>query len=106
MKERLIGLGEERFGRRPDVILDLAADGSTRQYFRVVWDGERTVIGAIGPDRDENRAFLSFAKAFRGAGLPVPEIYAEDQNAGVWLEEDLGDTTLFKAVRRRAFTGT
>ena len=98
MKERLIGLGEERFGRRPDVILDLAADGSTRQYFRVVWDGERTVIGAIGPDRDENRAFLSFAKAFRGAGLPVPEIYAEDQNAGVWLEEDLGDTTLFKAL--------
>ena len=98
MKERLITLGEERFGRRPDVVLDLVADGSTRQYFRLVWDSERTVVGAIGPDRDENRAFLSFAGAFRGIGLPVPEIYAEDQEAGVWLEEDLGDTTLFKAL--------
>ena len=78
--------------------MDLAADGSTRQYFRLVWDGERTVIGALGPDSDENRAFLSFAKAFRKAGLPVPEVYAEDRKEGVWLLEDLGDTTLFKAL--------
>ena len=98
MKERLITLAEERFGRRPDVVLDLVADGSTRQYFRLVWDSERTVVGAIGPDRDENRAFLSFAGAFRAIDLPVPEIYAEDREAGVWLEEDLGDTTLFKAL--------
>ncbi len=98
MKERLIELGEEAFGRRPDGILDLAADGSTRQYFRLVWDGTRTVIGAIGPDHEENRAFLAFAKAFRGAGLPVPAIHAEDRAAGVWLEEDLGDTTLFQAL--------
>jgi aminoglycoside/choline kinase family phosphotransferase len=98
MKERIVSLAEERFGRRPDGILDIAADGSTRQYFRLVWDGDRTVVGAIGPDRDENRAFLAFAKALRKAGLPVPEIHAEDQDAGVWLEEDLGDTTLFQAL--------
>jgi len=98
MKERLIGLFEERYGHRPDVILDLAADGSTRQYFRLVWGDEQTAVGAIGPDRDENRAFLAFAKAFRDTGLPVPEIYAEDREAGVWLEEDLGDTTLFRAL--------
>jgi aminoglycoside/choline kinase family phosphotransferase len=98
MKERLIGLFEACFGRRPDVILDMAADGSTRQYFRLVLDAERTAVGAIGPDRDENRAFLEFAKVFREAGLPVPTIYAEDRKAGVWLEEDLGDTTLFKAL--------
>jgi len=98
MKERLIGLAEQRFGRRPDVILDLAADGSQRQYFRLVWDPERTVVGAIGPDHDENRAFIAFARAFRGIALPVPEIYAEDQTAGLWLEEDLGDTSLFQAL--------
>jgi aminoglycoside/choline kinase family phosphotransferase len=98
MKERLIGLFEEHFGHRPDVILDLAADGSTRQYFRLVWGEDQTAIGAIGPDREENRAFLSFARAFRDEGLPVPEIFAEDREAGVWLEEDLGDTTLFKAL--------
>jgi aminoglycoside/choline kinase family phosphotransferase len=98
VKERLIGLFEERFGHRPDVILDMAADGSTRQYFRVMWGEQQTAVGAIGPDREENRAFLAFARAFRNAGLPVPEIYAEDREAGVWLEEDLGDTTLFLAL--------
>ena len=98
MKERLIGLFEEHFGHRPDVILDLAADGSTRQYFRLVRGDDLTAIGAIGPDREENRAFLAFAKAFRAVDLPVPEIYAEDREAGVWLEEDLGDTTLFQAL--------
>jgi aminoglycoside/choline kinase family phosphotransferase len=98
MKERLIGLFEEHYGRRPDTILDMAADGSTRQYFRLAWGDEQTTVGAIGPDHEENRAFLTFAKAFREVALPVPEIYAEDLEAGVWLEEDLGDTTLFQAL--------
>jgi len=98
MKERLIGLSGDYFGRRPDMILEMAADGSTRKYFRLVWDRDTTAVGAIGPDHDENRAFLAFAKAFREVPLPVPEVYAEDREAGVWLEEDLGDTTLFKAL--------
>ena len=98
MKERLVQLFTERVGHRPDAIVDMAADGSTRQYFRLLWGDGQTMVGAIGPDHDENRAFLSFARAFRKEGLPVPEIYAQDREAGVWLEEDLGDTTLFQAL--------
>ncbi len=100
MKERLVQLFSKKYGRRPDAILEMAADGSTRQYFRLLLDGQETVVGAIGPDHEENRAFLSFAKAFRGIGLPVPEIFDEDREAGVWLEEDLGDTTLFQALTK------
>jgi len=98
MKEHLVQLFIDQVGHRPDAILEMAADGSTRQYFRLVWSGDRTMVGAIGPDHEENRAFLSFARAFRRVNLPVPEIYAEDREAGVWLEEDLGDTTLFQAL--------
>ncbi|MBT8396548.1 MAG: phosphotransferase, partial [Gemmatimonadetes bacterium] len=98
MKERLVQLFSRKYGQRPDAILDMAADGSTRQYFRLLLEGRETVVGAIGPDHEENRAFLSFAKAFRKIGLPVPEIFDEDREAGVWLEEDLGDTTLFQAL--------
>jgi len=100
MKERLIKLFSERVGRRPDAIVEMAADGSTRRYFRLLWGGDRTMVGAIGPDHEENRAFLSFARSFRELGLPVPEIFAEDRESGVWLEEDLGDTTLFEALTR------
>jgi len=98
MKERLVQLFSSRVGHRPDAILEMAADGSTRQYFRLIWGDRETMVGAIGPDHEENRAFLSFARAFRGIGLPVPEIFAEDREAGVWLEEDLGDSTLFQAL--------
>jgi aminoglycoside/choline kinase family phosphotransferase len=98
MKERLIQLFSERYGHRPDAIVEMGADGSTRQYFRLLWNETNSVVGAIGPDHEENRAFLSFAAAFRTLGLPVPEIMAEDREAGVWLEEDLGDTTLFEAL--------
>lgn len=98
MKERIVTLFEHHFGHRPEGIIEMAADGSTRQYFRLVWGGDETAVGAFGPDPEENRAFLSFAKAFRKLGLPVPEIYAEDREAGVWLEEDLGDTTLFQTL--------
>ena len=46
--------------------------------------------------REENAAFIEFSRHFRGHGLPVPEIYGEDLSQGAYLEEDLGDTTLFE----------
>ena len=58
--------------------------------------GNRTAIGILYPVREENAAFLEFSRHFRRHGLPVPEIYAEDLGHGAYLEEDLGDTTLFE----------
>src|SRR5205807_10665668 len=46
--------------------------------------------------REENLAFLEFSRHFRRHGLPVPEIYAEDLQHGAYLEEDLGDASLFE----------
>ena len=54
-----------------------------------------TAIGILHDVREENAAFLAFSRHFRARGLPVPEIYAEDLAHGAYLEEDLGDTTLF-----------
>ena len=33
-------------------------------------------------------------------GLPVPEIYESELDAGAYLEEDLGDVTLFQFLSR------
>ena len=66
--------------------------------YRLVGDDMETAVAVIGPDADENRAFLSFTEAFRSIGLPVPQVYGVDEKAGVYLEEDLGDTTLFDAL--------
>src|SRR5579863_5216765 len=54
----------------------------------------------------ENAAFLAFSKHFRKHNLPVPEIYAEDLAQGAYLEEDLGDTTLFEFLSKNRQGGT
>lgn len=79
-------------------MLDLRADGSNRALYRLLDADGRSVVGVFGPDAEENRAFLSFSASLRGAGLPVPEIFAANEAEGVYIEEDLGDLTLFDAV--------
>ncbi len=76
----------------------VAGDGSDRRYWRLTAADGTTAVAAHGADREENRAFLTFSRTFRELGLPVPEVYAADEAAGVWLLEDLGDTTLFDAI--------
>jgi len=55
-----------------------------------------SAIGIVYPVREENVAFLEFSRHFRRHGLPVPQIYAEDLGNNAYIEEDLGDTTLFE----------
>src|SRR5271157_1468615 len=69
--------------------------GSGRSIVRLTGGG-KCAIGILYSVREENVAFLEFSRHFRRRGLPVPEIYAEDLNQGAYLEEDLGDTTLFE----------
>src|ERR1039457_3995894 len=69
--------------------------GSGRKIVRL--SSERlSAIGVLYNVREENVAFLEFSRHFRRHGLPVPEIYAEDSSQGAYLEEDLGNTTLFE----------
>ena len=72
---------------------ELGASG--RKIIRLA-NREHHAIGVLHDVREENVAFLEFSRHFRGIGLPVPEIYATDLERGAYLEEDLGDTTLFQ----------
>ena len=69
--------------------------GSGRIIVRLTGSGQRA-IGILYQVREENVAFLEFSRHFRRHGLPVPEIFAQDLSQGAYLEEDLGDTTLFE----------
>jgi aminoglycoside/choline kinase family phosphotransferase len=69
--------------------------GSGRAIVRLTGGGF-SAIGILYPVQEENVAFLEFSRHFRRHGLPVPEIYAQDLSQGAYLEEDLGDTTLFE----------
>ena len=68
--------------------------GSGRKIIRLTGAG-KNAIGILYGVREENVAFLEFSRHFRKHGLPVPEIYGEALDQGAYLEEDLGDTTLY-----------
>src|SRR5438309_1384622 len=73
--------------------------GSGRSIIRLAGD-KLSAIGILHDVREENVAFLEFSRHFRRHGLPVPEVYAEDLNQGAYLEEDLGNTTLFEFLSK------
>jgi aminoglycoside/choline kinase family phosphotransferase len=94
----MVRLFERRFGTEPASVLEMSADGSNRRYYRLVGPAMESAVAAYGPDAEENRAFIAYTRSFYGAGMPVPELYGFEEEARVWLLEDLGDTTLFDAL--------
>ena len=90
-------LFEKRFGIPAEQVdaLQGKLGGSGRTIVRLRGGG-MSAIGIVYSVLEENVAFLEFSRHFWAHGLPVPEIYAEDLNEGAYLEEDLGDTTLFE----------
>jgi aminoglycoside/choline kinase family phosphotransferase len=94
IEQLLSELFERWSGKKPQLFLPLAPSGGNRVYYRLQ-RGDFSAIGAYGPDRKENEAFITFTRHFHAKGLPVPEIYAENLNEEVYLQEDLGSTTLY-----------
>jgi len=99
-------LFEQHFHAPPERIVPLQGElgGSGRKIIRLANEKHRA-IGILYGVREENVAFLEFSKHFRRHGLPVPEIYAEDLTHGAYLEEDLGDTTLFEFLSKNRSGG-
>ena len=97
--EALRKLYEQWKGEAPVQAERLAGAGSNREYYRMT-DGEgQSVIGCIGTSRDENHAFVCLTKHFTRRQLPVPQILAVSNDELRYLQTDLGDQSLFDALR-------
>jgi hypothetical protein len=77
-------------------VIPLTPDASTRKYYRIGWKN-RTAVAAVyqEPFDPEFHPYLDVTRLFLDCGIPVPEIYAVDGNAGIIVQEDLGDRQLF-----------
>ena len=94
MSKKLTILFEAHFKETVVQSDPVKANGSDRKLFRLTGK-KHSAIGVENADRTENIAFLEFSHHFHNLGLPVPEIYSEDIDSDIYLEEDLGDDTLF-----------
>ena len=96
-------LYQDYTGHTAESIEPLAGAGSNRKYYRL--KGNPQLIGVYGTSEAENRAFLYMAKHFTEKGLPVPQIYAQSDDGMAYLQEDLGDISLFQAIEQGRTTG-
>lgn len=81
---------------KAEVDLRLAAgDASFRRYYRLHLPGGTTrMLMDAPPEQEDSRPFVAIARRWDAAGLPVPQLYADDLALGFLELEDLGDTPL------------
>ena len=98
MNKEVAQLYAKIFGMPPKAMTPLAQGASKRSIFRV--HGDRgLVIAVVNENLAENLAFIGFSKTFHSLGLPVPEVFGVDESNRVYLQQDLGDTTLLDELR-------
>ena len=86
------------FGSEPQNAQLLPLSGSARKYYRITGSGD-TVIGCLGTNPAENRAFLTLDAKFCACGLHAPEVYAVTGDGMAYIQEDLGDGQLFELLK-------
>jgi len=102
--EQLKQLFEKYTGRNAEEIKELSSSGSNRRYFRIK-GGNLSIIGVVGTNFDENKAFISLSRQFLEKGINVPKVLAVSQDGMAYIQEDLGDNQLYLAVSQGRDSG-
>lgn len=81
---------------KADITLSSAVgDASFRRYFRLTLpNGATQVVMDAPPEQEDSQPFVTIAKRWHSAGLPVPKVHAANLADGFLLLDDLGSTPL------------
>lgn len=91
------------FGQSPDSIELLPVSGSDRRYYRIA-SGNHRAIGASNHNVPENNSYFYFTELFRRHDINVPEVFAISKDHRHYLQQDLGNTTLFHKLSQEGQT--
>jgi aminoglycoside/choline kinase family phosphotransferase len=90
-------------GQEPTQVDVLPQSGSDRRYFRLHGEG-KAVIATFGANVPENDAFIYFSTHFKNKELHVPKVLAVGEDRTIYLQEDLGDTSLLNVLEAKGFS--
>ncbi len=94
-QEILSRLAQTFSGQSVTAVVALPKSGSHRAYYRITLQDDTTLIGAYNDDLDENRAFFAYTRFFSSKGFPVPTLLAVAEDELHYLQNDLGNLTLY-----------
>jgi len=84
---------------KEDRIEKLPQSGSDRIYFRIYAE-KHTYIATFNLNVKENRTFIYFSRHFTNANLPMPQIFAVNDDNTIYLQEDLGTDSLLDNLEK------
>ncbi len=97
--DEIVKLYTQWSGHAPQTVEALPKAGSNRHYARLYDAAGNSVIGVNGPSVDENKCFVYLAQHFASKGLPFPEILSVSADSRCYLQQDLGRTSLYDALK-------
>jgi len=86
-----------------DSIHKIPQSGGDRIYFRI-HQGAATWIATYNLNVKENQTFIYFAQHFHEKGMPVPKLLAVNQDQTVYLQEDVGSSSLLDELEQAGKT--
>lgn len=79
-------------------ISEIPQSGGDRRYYRLS-SGVGACIGTYDPDAKEAECFTRLSEDFEKAGCPAPRTLAHTPDFHLYLQEDLGDNSLFSQIK-------
>jgi hypothetical protein len=84
----------EKNNQKSDIEI-LTPDASTREYFRINWQNQTAIACVYGEAFvAAEHSYLDVTALFLANDLPVAEVYEFDENLGIVIQEDFGNTIL------------
>lgn len=99
MAETLQLLFRQATGLECATLVPLTPAGSNRRYYRLSAQGT-SLVGVEGTSVEENEAFFAIATHLRRQGLNVPAVYAVSDDRRCYVQDDLGDVSLFQLIQQ------
>lgn len=101
--EEIITLFKNVTGEEP-TCEKIKGEGSNRKYYRLR-STHHTLIGVEGTNQEENRSFITLAQHFHSQGLNVPKLIGVSEDGMRYLQEDLGEDSLFSLIQNGIKSG-
>ncbi len=103
MQEAIKQLYLSLTGKAWDAIEKIPQSGGDRIYFRIK-QGEDSYIATFNLNLKENETFIYFAQHFHAKGLPVPKVLAVTADQKIYIQEDVGSTSLLDVLEKEGKT--
>ena len=88
------------FSREPILSINkIPQSGSIRIYYRIL-TATKSYVATYGINIKENQSFIRFSRHFKTKGCPVPEIFVENQEGTIYIQEDFGDISLLNCLEQ------